>query len=388
MDTSLIRYLSTSICVIDQAYKLVESNEAWNKLHSGLFDEVKTKPHAHQELHNALNSAFTNTPGTPVFAIYVHPKGDSMFHFQLTRINKEPAQCLVEMVYQINQYHAHTLIQHANNLLSLVDDNYRYLAVNKRYSDVWGKKINEIEGQHVADILGADVFKSIVKGRLDKSLAGNKCEYTEWFYSESLNKMLLLNVVYEPVRKPHDNKVSSVAVTVTDVTEAQVDSPEVRKQAYNDQLTGLYNRYALTSRFASIKESLFSGEQYCVGFLDLNDFKALNDKHGHSIGDKFLKLFAGKLKDEFREKDFCCRWGGDEFVIIVPAHKTKNVTKELERRLQSISLHQYSVGDLTTRLAFSVGLANFPKDGESLDEILASADKHMYQNKRKSKSLD
>ncbi|MCL5745856.1 MAG: GGDEF domain-containing protein, partial [Acidobacteria bacterium] len=154
---------------------------------------------------------------------------------------------------------------------------------------------------------------------------------------------------------------------------------EAEMQANRDTLTGLANRRVLQSR---IEGHIQSGLPFCLLLLDLNRFKSVNDKYGHLAGDELLKLFAARLRRQLRSEDTAARWGGDEFVVILPCHLSDAMARS---RLLEASLHgQYSleIGDspLRVQVGLSIGVAEHHK-GESADQLLARADQILYQTK-------
>ena len=156
-------------------------------------------------------------------------------------------------------------------------------------------------------------------------------------------------------------------------------------------LTGLPNARALRHRFeeeAALAER--HSNSFAVLMMDLDGFKAVNDTRGHKAGDEALREMAQILSRHIRSSDFLCRYAGDEFVAIVQANATEVV--ELVGRLQR-AVDQHSFGDDSfgdggsiVYLGISVGWASFGSDGDTLDELLLTADRTMYANKLKRKA--
>lgn len=238
----------------------------------------------------------------------------------VTLLNNSPIKILIEIDWNKERKidsPSKDLINNSNNLLSLVDRNYQYLSVNERYSEVWGLPNERIIEQHVSSILGEEMFQSVVKKELDTCFKGKTVKYTDWFYSEHKKQMLFLRVVYNPVFDSRNGEVKSVAVTVTDITDIQLKNESLQDKAYFDSLTYLHNRHAMNDYFAKISSPLTARENYCLVMIDLDNFKQINDIYGHSVGDQTLRAFALKLKAKLRKNDFCCRWGGDEFLLLL-----------------------------------------------------------------------
>lgn len=156
-----------------------------------------------------------------------------------------------------------------------------------------------------------------------------------------------------------------------------------------DGLTGLVNRDTIVNAIAQrINQSRRAddGRLFAVLFIDLNRFKLINDLHGHDAGDRVLVEISSRLRSATRATDMVARYAGDEFVVLVDKlpdnaaaeHVRDTVEAALSAPVQSVDMHSASA----PRLAGSVGLSIYPRDGESADSLIRSADQDMYQRKR------
>ncbi|NMD68659.1 GGDEF domain-containing protein [Bacillus sp. DNRA2] len=151
------------------------------------------------------------------------------------------------------------------------------------------------------------------------------------------------------------------------------------KAKYNsekDELTNLYNR-----RFVQmIAPNLIAlarrkNKKICISFVDVDNFKPINDMYGHEIGDKILHDIAAAILKVTRENDIVARWGGDEILVISPLVKTKNpelLIRRIEEELNEVSRLNNII------VSVSIGTAIFPDDGMVLSELIKEADRKMY----------
>lgn len=155
------------------------------------------------------------------------------------------------------------------------------------------------------------------------------------------------------------------------------------KAARLDALTGLPNRATLMDRFSqAIAGSRRRGSLSAVLFLDLDDFKSLNDAHGHPFGDKALQLAAERALAVVREVDTVSRYGGDEFLILLPElSQIADARKVADKLLASIAAPA-QIDGIAVNLTASLGMAVFPDDGEDAVDLVAKADAAMYASKR------
>jgi len=159
--------------------------------------------------------------------------------------------------------------------------------------------------------------------------------------------------------------------------------------AQHDSLTGLLNRYAFEERFKQASALARRHEKKMVLlFIDLNNFKEVNDTLGHSIGDEILKSLAKRLLGCVRVTDHVCRHGGDEFVVLLSdlaAHEQAFAVVDKVRESAAELLRQQ--GHWAT-LKVSVGISLFPNDGETLEALLPHADAAMYRVKAETKRIE
>ncbi len=154
---------------------------------------------------------------------------------------------------------------------------------------------------------------------------------------------------------------------------------EVERAAQRDPLTGLANRASFERR---AREMIEAGLPFSLVLIDLNFFKKVNDVHGHLAGDELLRLFAERLKHQLRADDLAARWGGDEFVALLPA-PLRDAMARARLLEQALSGHyQVHVGGeaLRLRVGLSMGVAEH-RPGESLEDTLRRADQALYQSK-------
>lgn len=153
--------------------------------------------------------------------------------------------------------------------------------------------------------------------------------------------------------------------------------------AREDSLTALPNRRWIDERFSqTLKEAQRSGDRFALIMLDINDFKQVNDRLGHSAGDSVLTELARRLKKSVREADFAGRLGGDEFIILARQIDTDELLTQMLDRMRQRLDGNMTLNGHQLDISVSIGAAVFPADGESLDALLGAADASMYRDKK------
>lgn len=176
--------------------------------------------------------------------------------------------------------------------------------------------------------------------------------------------------------------VQGVRGVLRDVTEMHVQEKRIKHMATHDALTGLPNRIYLDDRInEEIRRARITGNKFALLFIDLDNFKQINDLHGHKSGDKLLKDVSDALRAHLRATDVLARWGGDEFVALLPfssgADIPRKVATELMHNLHASLEKTYSDAFVT----LSVGIAIYPSDGDTGEALLVQADKALFYAK-------
>jgi len=183
-----------------------------------------------------------------------------------------------------------------------------------------------------------------------------------------------------------DGHVSGCVVSFNDVTVRQQQEEEMWRQANFDLLTKLPNRSMFATRMAALMQTGALTDHAAVLFIDLDDFKPVNDQYGHQAGDIVLVETAHRLQADIRESDFAARIGGDEFVVALGGNSNREqASRVAEKLLQSLARPISISGGHQVRVSASIGIAIFPDDGTSIDTLLRNADFAMYQAKEKQK---
>jgi len=178
-----------------------------------------------------------------------------------------------------------------------------------------------------------------------------------------------------------------IAGTHSDVTERRELEDQIRYQATHDYLTGLPNRYLFSDRFSqALAQARRKRRKVALLFIDLDNFKTVNDTYGHEAGDDLLKEASERLRKVFREMDTVCRLGGDEFTVILPEAGERIDVERVAERLMEIFDIPFTVGSRDILLQISVGISIFPDDGDDDQTLLKKADLAMYRTKKHGRS--
>jgi diguanylate cyclase len=157
---------------------------------------------------------------------------------------------------------------------------------------------------------------------------------------------------------------------------------QARTFAYFDALTGLPNRRLLHDRLSqALAQGARQHKRVVLLLLDLDDFKSINDRLGHAVGDKVLRAVADRLVAGIRSADTACRWGGDEFVIMLPEVKGARIAGVMSEKLRRVLSAPYVIDGYKIRMTASTGKVVYPYEGASHVELMDKADIALYRAK-------
>jgi len=164
--------------------------------------------------------------------------------------------------------------------------------------------------------------------------------------------------------------------------ELEAANRELERLSVTDALTGLYNRRLLMENMVhEVQRSRRTEQPFSVLMMDLDEFKTFNDTHGHQAGDHALVMVAQVIRESVRVMDFVARYGGEEFVVVLPETDLVGAADTAERIRSAIESRTLSLGDVDVGVTMSIGVAEFPADGETIDAVIASADRVLYRAK-------
>ena len=178
------------------------------------------------------------------------------------------------------------------------------------------------------------------------------------------------------------DKVARIRGVLRDVTQTYLHEQQVTHMALHDALTGLPNRVLLEDRFkVALRLASRNDDKVGVCFIDLDHFKMVNDSLGHKAGDRLLVAFSERLRQALRAGDTLARWGGDEFVLLLPDMEHEADVRRVAEKVVSALQQPLDLDGSDIRVTFSMGAALYPLDGNDVETLFSHADRAMFYAK-------
>jgi diguanylate cyclase (GGDEF)-like protein/PAS domain S-box-containing protein len=176
--------------------------------------------------------------------------------------------------------------------------------------------------------------------------------------------------------------ICGLVLVLHDLTERKRYEEKLRYNAITDHLTELPNRFLFFDRLnMALAQAQRDFQKLGILMLDLDEFKKVNDTHGHNIGDQLLRGVANRLLNMFRKGDTIARWGGDEFILLLPEIRQGEVAKNVAERILHSFNKPFEFDGLKIAITASIGVAIFPDDGSDADTLIKNSDIAMYHAK-------
>ncbi len=279
------------------------------------------------------------------------------------------------------------ILRHLPDRVTVTDRNGFIVHVNPAFEEVTGYTAEEAIGQRPSLLKSGvhppefyeELWRTITSGHPFRAEVANRKKNGELYFEDQL-----IVPIFDAECGQSDEPCGFVSIA-RDLSDRKQLEARILHLAEHDELTGLPNRRGLISRAErALVRATELGEPLTLLFIDLDDFKVINDAYGHRVGDLALAAAACKIRGGVREKDICGRWGGDEFVVILPGTDLKAAWSVAQRIRKELDTPTH-VDDKTPiiNLKASIGMAIFPSDGRSVDELIRIADSGMYRAKER-----
>ncbi|WP_025724710.1 sensor domain-containing diguanylate cyclase [Acholeplasma granularum] len=290
------------------------------------------------------------------------------------RVTKTVVSLSEEEIHKFN-----TIFHQSPLSMLMCDSRFIVIDINLRFIELLGYSKSDIIGKKLLEL---ELFNTTFTNSKMKYLIENDTNtYNEEISVIDINNNEIRALL--SISSMHSYNQKKMILTLTDISEIHTLKEKLNDFAYYDELTTLPNRRHLINYFNTIKSQQ---NNFAVASIDLDNFKIINDTHGHQVGDEVLVSLALRLKSKLSDNDFIARYGGDEFIFILSYDNGINdIETKLEKILNLIN-EEIVVNDHKFNLSASLGLSEYPRHGTELQHLINKADFEMYHVKKIFKS--
>jgi diguanylate cyclase (GGDEF)-like protein/PAS domain S-box-containing protein len=275
------------------------------------------------------------------------------------------------------------LVRHSTDIVAVIDASSRIRWIAESVERVLGYESTTLTGRHLSDLVHPEDARRALHF-VSQAVAGESR-----IARESL-RLLAASGDYRHVELLAENRladplIDGVLLNLRDVSQRLALEEQLRHQAFHDALTGLANRALFEDRLTQARaRERRRGGRMAVMFVDLDDFKTVNDSLGHAVGDELLQAVAGRIQSALRPEDTAARLGGDEFAVLIEALEDDPEALHVAARIRSALEPPLAIGERILTVTASIGVACL--HGGALDQdLLRDADVAMYAAKARGK---
>jgi len=298
---------------------------------------------------------------------------------QLSILQKQVRESLAT-----SQHMLQAVANHSPTVIYLKDLDGRYLLANREFERILNVPEGSILGKTDFDVFPRDAAESFQRDDQDVLQYGNHKQFEE---SAEISGELRTYLSFKFPLQDENGENYAIGGISTDITNRKRTEAKMERLATYDNLTQLPNRTLL---MALLEQALLTSEREktrnAILFLDLDNFKNINDSLGHHIGDELLKRVAVRLRDCMRKQDTVARMGGDEFVVLLQNIKKPSEAAEVSNKIIDALDTPFSLEGRDVFISPSIGIAITPDNGQDSQTLLRNADTAMYHAKAKGRN--
>lgn len=288
------------------------------------------------------------------------------------------------------------LLWQASDGMMIIDESRRILAMNPTLNKWAGPAVSDAD---CGALLGCRDLKGNCLASRPLACPGLRAMRThqpvdsvEYMIRGTGGVPRIVSASYTPIKDPHSEAIYTLVI-LRDITQSKHREEKLVQRALLDPLTGLYNRGALTDFLDRELKAAGRSERPCaIALIDVDGLKAYNDVFGHAAGDELLKLLARVFGVGHRGGEVIARYGGDEFVVVMPETSITGAFACGERIRKGVEQFPFHLtgtsnsGDKPVKVTVSIGIAAYPADGLTPQALLAEADHRLYRGKHAGKN--
>ncbi len=324
---------------------------------------------------------------------------DELLHSVGNAVKKRHLECVNRHMQKqlAHSEHCHRfVVNNSPDIIYMLDKEGRFHFVNERASMLLGYSVDELIGMHYSQIVHPDDIE-VARLAFEEQSAGRRGVRNIEFrikckdcVGKGETKIVVEQCAIGLYEEPDigvGERFTGTYGVMRDISERKKAEETIQYQLYHDLLTTLPNRALFRDRLEmALSHAKRNKEKLAILFLDLDGFKIINDSMGHLLGDELLQAVALRLRNCLRESDTLARVGGDEFNILLPQVRRRTEITDIANNIIEVLKEPFLIGMQELYISVSIGISQFPGDGQSIESLLKSADLAMYYIKGRGKN--
>ncbi len=353
------RHVTPLIC----PWEYIEEAEFFHRLvikGNNIFEEVQRR-HKDGNIKNYRINGFPlmyNGTVTAVVAVYLDVDAEKRAFFKLHLINK--------------------IFENIDEGMLITNKNGEIIWVNQAFQNITGYSFDNAVGEKPR-MLSSGKHDAVFYQMLWHTLNVEGYWEGEVINRNSNGELYQAWLNIAAVKDKQDSITNYIGV-MNDITKYKAQEEKIKHLAKTDVLTGLMNRSTFIDKVEIELKNTPENVKHAVLFIDLDDFKKINDMYGHDQGDKLLKIISYRLKSAFKSRDVLARIGGDEFIVLLNDIKIEQISGIIDRLFEVIN-RSVDLENQIVRMEASIGVAVYPNDATTLVELMKDADIALYHAK-------
>jgi diguanylate cyclase (GGDEF)-like protein/PAS domain S-box-containing protein len=276
-----------------------------------------------------------------------------------------------------------TLLENTQDAVAIANEEGEFIRTNPAFKQAFGLDEGELSHLTLPTLL-----ESMQDEPVKDILAEVNTQGDNWRGELTLTRhnheIAMANIV--DIHKITSADGTFYTMVCTDITQLKRNAQLLDKLAYEDNVTGLANRHQFYKMLPTfIERANRKGSSFTLMFIDLDDFKIVNDTLGHDVGDQLLRKVGETITTHISEAAEFARVGGDEFVILCEEHTDATTLEKIGQKLNQLLAQPFKLGEHTVTIGSSIGMAIYPKHGKTQSQLLKNADTAMYHAKQSGK---
>lgn len=307
--------------------------------------------------------------------------GTLLTHYSISPLIKR----LIQQTDQIEQNAlelrmAANVFEHTQEAIVITDPNMQILRANNGFMHTLGIEELALAKQNLRDFIDQDYTEPSVMNQFNRYDNQKNWQGEIWYQHQQTQHAIPTLQSLTAVRDDQGMLIYLIHI-FNDISAHKAAENKMKMLAHLDSLTKLPNRNALMSHLDTTITTC-KDQAFTVMFIDLDQFKPVNDHYGHQVGDELLKMVAQRIRQSVRSDDVIGRLGGDEFLMVIESLKDNQDANKIAQKVIDRLSEPFKINGQSIKIGASMGIAHYPQNGETIEQLIKAADQAMYQAKQ------